>query len=165
MLKRLLLVLVLAAVTRPLSAQQISPSTPPPPPPPEAPKAPAAQPIDPSTPPPPPLAEPAKPPEPLFDPYHAQKNINVGTFYLNKGIYDAAISRFKEASRDQPGLAEPWRLLGEAYEKKHAYSNAVAAYKKYLEIFPDAKDAEKVTKTVSDLEEKIGKKSTTNSTH
>ncbi len=165
MLKSLLFILGLLAATGSLSAQQISPSTPPPPPPPEAPKAPAAQPIDPSTPPPPPPEEPAKPPVPLFDPYHAEKSIEIGTFYMKRGKYDAAISRFLEASHYQPGLAEPWRLMGEAYEKKHANAKAVTAYKKYLELFPGAKDAKKVNQRISRLEEKIDKKSSKDSAH
>ncbi len=80
-----------------------------------------AQQIDPSTPPPPPPAEaPPEPPPPaelVFDPLHAQKSIDVGTFYLKKGNYDAAIDRFIDATRFQPKLAIPWKLLGEAYEK------------------------------------------------
>src|SRR2546423_14501986 len=78
-------------------AQQISPSTPPLPPPAEIPPAPA---------------------EPAFDPLHAEKSIEVGTFYLKKGNYDAAIDRFMDATRFQPTLAKPWRLIGETYEKK-----------------------------------------------
>src|SRR5690242_5183225 len=77
-----------------------------------------AQQISPSTPPPP-------PPEPAFDPFHAEKSMEIGTFYMKKGNVDAAIDRFEEASRYQPGLARPWKLLGEAYEKKHDYRKAV----------------------------------------
>jgi tetratricopeptide (TPR) repeat protein len=134
---------------RPMKAQQISPSTPPPPPPAEAP------PISPSTPPPPPSVEaPPAPAEPVFDPLHAEKSIEVGTFYLKKGNYDAAIDRFMDATRFQPKLAKPWRLLGESYEKKHDSSSAIESYKKYLEVFPGAEDAAKVKKRVSMLEEK-----------
>ena len=82
-------------------AKPISPNTPPPPPPPETR---ADMPIDPSTPPPPPPDDTAAKPEaesaePAFDPYHAQRSLNVGTFYLKTGKYDAAIDRFQEAAR------------------------------------------------------------------
>jgi len=80
----------------------------------------------------------------------------VGTFYMKKGIYDAAIDRFAEAANYQPTLAMPWRLMGEAYEKKHEYAKAVESYKKYLKIFPHAEDAAKVKKRISELEEKAG---------
>jgi len=119
-----------------------------------------AQQIDPSTPPPPPPAEaPPEPPPPaelVFDPLHAQKSIDVGTFYLKKGNYDAAIDRFIDATRFQPKLAIPWKLLGEAYEKKHDNSDAIESYKKYLELFPNAVDAAKVKKRIALLEEKSG---------
>jgi tetratricopeptide (TPR) repeat protein len=119
-----------------LRAQQIDPTIPPLPPSPEEP------------------AQPATPAEPVFDPYHAAKSLEVGTFYLKKGDYDAAIDRFMEAARYQPKLAKPWKLMGEAYEKKHMDAKAVESYKKYLEVFPHAEDAAKITKRISELEEK-----------
>jgi tetratricopeptide (TPR) repeat protein len=151
-------------------AKPISPSTPPPPPPPETSpdtraETPKEKPIDPSTPPPPPPDETAAKPaaadttEPAFDPYHAQKSLDVGTFYMKTGRYDAAIDRFQEAARYEPSLAMPWRLLGETYERQHAYALAVESYKKYLEVFPTAADAAKITKQISVLEEKVGKES------
>src|SRR5260370_35649910 len=84
----------------PMKAQQISPSTPPPPPPPEIPAAPAEL--------------PPAPPEPEFDPLHAEKRMEVGTFYLKKGNYDAASDRFMDATHFRPKLAKPEGLLGEA---------------------------------------------------
>ena len=80
-------------------------------------------------------------------------------FYLKKGAYDAAIDRFVEASNYQPSLAAPWRLLGEAYEKKHEYAKAVESYNKYLQISPRAADAAKIKKLISDLEEKAAQES------
>jgi tetratricopeptide (TPR) repeat protein len=166
-----------------LRAQQINPRQPPPPPPAAATDAapphtdtPATsagsssppahadakpQPIDPTVPPPPPREEdaapetPAGPAGPAFDPLHAQRSLDVGKFYLNKGSYDAAIDRFIEASNYQPSLAAPWKMLGEAYEKKREYSKAVDAYNKYLDLLPHAPDAAKIKKTIADLQEKV----------
>jgi tetratricopeptide (TPR) repeat protein len=172
-------ILVLAGA-QPLHAQQINPREPPPPPPaapadasatpPASSPAPAVhtdakpQPIDPTVPPLPPLEDaaseaPAAPAGPVFDPLHAQRSLNVGRFYLNKGSYDAAIDRFIEASNYQPSLGAPWKMLGEAYEKKHEYSKAIDAYNKYLELLPHSADAAKIKKTVSDLEEKSAQES------
>src|SRR5271169_2976020 len=105
----------LLAGARPLSAQQVNPRVPPPPPPADTPAAPAPastnappdgttaapsaaapQPIDPTVPPPPPTEDstpdpPAAPSGPVFDPLHAERSIDIGRFYLNKGSYDAAI--------------------------------------------------------------------------
>jgi tetratricopeptide (TPR) repeat protein len=133
-----------------LRAQQIDPSTPPPPPPAETPPAPPA---------------PSEPAAPVFDPLHAERSIEVGTFYLKKGNYDAAIDRFMDATRFQPKLASPWKLLGEAYEKKHDDSAAADSYKKYLELFPTAADAAKIKKRIAELEDKSGQQASKPSAH
>jgi tetratricopeptide (TPR) repeat protein len=105
-------------------------------------------------------SEPAAAPSgPVFDPLHAERSLDIGKFYLNKGAYDAAIERFIEASNYQPTLAAPWKLLGEAYEKKHEYSKAVESYNKYLQILPHAADASKIKKLISELEEKTAQES------
>ena len=161
----ILLGIFLLAGAQSLRAQQINPRDPPPPPPaapaekPAAPPTAAQPPIDPTVPPPPPVVDDA--PEtpdatagPVFDPLHAQRSLDVGTFYLKKGVYDAAIDRFIEASNYQPSLAMPWKLLGDAYEKKREFAKAAESYKKYLRILPNAPDAAKIKKEISDLEEK-----------
>jgi tetratricopeptide (TPR) repeat protein len=85
--------------------------------------------------------------------------MEVGTFYMKKGNYDAAIDRFMEAARYQPALARPWLLLGQTYEKKRDNAHAIESYKKYLEIFPGAEDAAKVQKRIATLEEKAAQQS------
>jgi hypothetical protein len=173
----IVLTLFLLAGARSLRAQQVNPRVPPPPPPAETPAAPTAtpptadtapsatsQPIDPSIPPLPPSADlepetPATPSGPVFDPLHAERSIEIGTFYLKKGVYDAAIERFIDASNYQPTLAMPWKLLGEAYEKKREYSKAAEAYNKYLRILPHATDAARIKKTIAELEEKSAQES------
>ena len=177
--------ILLFAGARSLDAQQVNPRVPPAPPPADttaapkpsptptpAPPDPAttapppapAQPIDLDVPPPPPSVDeapdpPAAPSGPVFDPLHAQRSLDVGKFYLNKGAYDAAIDRFIESSNYQPSLAAPWRFLGDAYEKKHEYAKAADAYNKYLQILPNAPDAAKIKKQISDLEEKTAQDS------
>lgn len=73
---------------------------------------------------------------------------------MKKGILDAAIDRFAEAANYQPTLAMPWKLLGEAYEKKREFGKAAESYQKYLKMFPHAEDAAKIKKHISELEEK-----------
>ncbi|MGH9792570.1 MAG: tetratricopeptide repeat protein [Candidatus Acidiferrales bacterium] len=90
-----------------------------------------------------------------FDPLKAEKNLEVGKYYLRRGNYDAAIDRLKDSIRYKSNYAEPHRLLGEAYEKKGEREEAVRYYKKYLEILPAAEDAGKVTKRITKLEEQI----------
>ena len=98
---------------------------------------------------------PPPPKEPVFDPYHAEKSIEIGEHYMKKGNYDAAIDRFQDAVRYKPGFAKPYRLMGEAYEKKGERAEAVKAYEKYLEIVPSADDAPKVRKRIKKLKQQL----------
>lgn len=95
--------------------------------------------------------------EPSFDPLRANKDIEVGIFYLKKGNYDAAIDRFAEAARLQPGLAEPYLKLGQTYEKKKDLPNAVTSYRKYLDVYRTSPDAKKIQKHIDDLEKQIAR--------
>ncbi len=74
---------------------------------------------------------------------------------MKKGNYDAAIERFEDAARSKPNFAQPYRLLGEAYEKKGAKAEAVKAYQKYLEILPSAGDAGKIRKRIAQLNHEL----------
>jgi tetratricopeptide (TPR) repeat protein len=98
--------------------------------------------------------EPVTPPAPAWDPLHATKSVEVGTFYLKKGDYDAAIDRFQEAARLQPGLAKPYLLLGEAYEKKGDPGSAVTAYRTYLKLYRTAPDRSRILERIAHLESK-----------
>lgn len=130
---------------------------PPPPPPEESAKpappaspAPSSAPVDPASRGP---AEPVAPPQPVVDPLGASRSLEVGTFYMKKGDYDAAIDRFQEAAQRQPKLAKPYLLLGEAYEKKNDPASAVTAYRKYLQLFAKAPDQDKINKRIEKLTE------------
>jgi tetratricopeptide (TPR) repeat protein len=95
-------------------------------------------------------------PPPQDDPgkvaYLAQKDIEVGTFYLHKGDTDAAIDRFRHATETRPTLSKPYELLGEAYEKKDDKEEALKAYHQYLKIQPGAFDAKKVQRKITKLQ-------------
>ena len=80
----------------------------------------------------------------------------MGTFYMKRGNYDAAIERFQDATHFQPSLARPYSLLGEAYERKGELDNALAAYRKYLEVYRTAPDREKILKRIEKLESQTG---------
>jgi len=89
--------------------------------------------------------------EQTFDPYRAEKSVEIGQHYMKKGNYDAAIDRFQDATRYKPGFARPYRLMGEAYEKKGEKVEAVKSYEKYLEILPSAPDAGNIRKRIEKL--------------
>ena len=73
---------------------------------------------------------------------------------MKKGDWDAALDRFQDAARLQPGLAKPFELLGEVYEKKDQPADAITAYRKYLELYDTAPDRERIRKRIEKLEGK-----------
>jgi tetratricopeptide (TPR) repeat protein len=87
-----------------------------------------------------------------YDAFNAEKDIEVGTFYMHKGDVDAAIPRFEDAVKLRPEYGKPRLLLAEAYEKKHDPSTALKYYKEYLKVYPHAPDAKKIEKKIEKLE-------------
>jgi tetratricopeptide (TPR) repeat protein len=107
----------------------------------------------------PPYVEPAPPPapaEPTYDPLRANKSVEIGTFYMKRGNYDAAIERFQDATHFQPKLARSYALLGEAYERKGDIDNALTSYRKYLNVYRNAPDRDKILKRIEKLESQSG---------
>ena len=107
----------------------------------------------------PPYVEPAPPPapaEPTYDPLRANKSVEIGTFYMKRGNYDAAIERFQDATHFQPKLARSYALLGEAYERKGDIDNALTSYRKYLAVYRNAPDRDKILKRIEKLESQSG---------
>jgi Tfp pilus assembly protein PilF len=92
---------------------------------------------------------------PPWDPLRAEKAIEVGRYYMKKKNYDAAIDRFKEAIIARPDYALPHKLAAEAYEKKRANEEAVEFYEKYLEILPQAPDADAIRGKIAELKKEI----------
>lgn len=93
--------------------------------------------------------------EPSYDPYKAEKSVEVGMFYFKKKNYDAAIERFKDAIRYKPNFARPHKLLGQCYEKQRERQEAIVWYEKYLQILPAAEDAASIRKRIEKLKREI----------
>jgi Tfp pilus assembly protein PilF len=93
--------------------------------------------------------------EATFNPLRAEKDIEVGLFYLKKKNYDAAIERFKDAILNKPNFARAHLLLGETYEKKGDKKEAVTWYQKYLEILPTADNVPDIKKRIEKLNKEI----------
>ena len=62
------------------------------------------------------------PDQPTWDPLRADRDMQVGEYYLHKGDVDAAIDRFQDAILAKPGYGLPFRYLGEAQEKRDTKS-------------------------------------------
>lgn len=90
-----------------------------------------------------------KPKEYTFNPLQASKEVTIGNYYFKKGNFRAAAKRFSEATHWNPGMAEAYLRLAEAQDKLKDKAAARAAYAKYLELAPDAKNAEAVRKKLS----------------
>src|SRR5712691_8516193 len=91
------------------------------------------------------------PDQPAWDPLRAEKDLEVGQYYMKKGDLDAAIDRFQDATQARPGYAIPFRYLGEAQERKGLKRQAIQSYQRYLDLYPHAEDAEKVKKRIEKL--------------
>jgi len=96
--------------------------------------------------------------QPTWDPLRAEKDIEVGQYYMRKGDVDAAIDRFQDATIAKPGYAIPFKYLGEAQEKKGLKKQAIKSYSRYLELFPHAEDGDKIRKKVEKLRSEVEKK-------
>ena len=97
------------------------------------------------------------PDQPIWDPLRAEKDLEVGQYYMRKGDVDAAIDRVQDATTAKPGFAIPFRYLGEAQEKKRLRKQALKSYSRYLEIVPHADDADKIRKKIEKLQAEIAK--------
>jgi|HubBroStandDraft_1064217.scaffolds.fasta_scaffold89375_2 tetratricopeptide (TPR) repeat protein len=121
----------------------------PPPPPPDKPAAPADKPTPPKT-----NADNATQnasDQPTWDPLRAEKDMQVGEYYMHKGDLDAAMDRFEDATLAKPGYALPFRLLGEVQEKKGMKKKAIKSYQRYLDLYPKAEDKDKIQKKIEKL--------------
>lgn len=91
---------------------------------------------------------------PAMDRLAAVKDIEIGTYYLNKGNIDAAIDRLHDAASSYPTYAEPWRLMGIAYEKKGMLGEAIKADQEYLRLYPHAQIRKKLEAHIENLQKK-----------
>jgi tetratricopeptide (TPR) repeat protein len=128
---------------------------PPPPPPPDPQGAPPDPPKKPGTKQNQDSATKNDPDQPTWDPLRAERDMQVGIYYMHKGDIDAAIDRFEDATLAKPGYALPFRYLGEAQEKKGAKKQAIKSYQRYLDLFPKAEDKDKIQKKIDKLNKEV----------
>jgi len=93
----------------------------------------------------------------MWDPLRADKDMEVGKYYMHKGDVDAAMDRFQDAILAKPGYGLPFRMLGEAQEKKGMKKAAIKSYQRYLDLLPHAEDADKLKKKIEKLYADVAK--------
>ncbi|MBU1912859.1 MAG: tetratricopeptide repeat protein [Candidatus Omnitrophica bacterium] len=74
-------------------------------------------------------------------PFSLKARNNLGNLYENKGFYDKAIAKYKEALSLNPNLSRIHYNLGNVYKKKNLYSKAITKYKDALGLNPANIDA------------------------
>jgi tetratricopeptide (TPR) repeat protein len=138
-----------------LAAPALNYAQDPPPPPPDKPPTPTdkPKPANPNT----DTATQDAPDQPKWDPLRAEKDMQVGEYYMHKGDLDAAMDRFEDAALAKPGYALPYRYLGEAQEKKGMKKRAIQSYKRYLDLYPKAEDKDKIQKRIDKLYKDVEK--------
>lgn len=90
-----------------------------------------------------------------YDPHRAQKDIEVGNYYLNRKNYRAALERFHDALLYKPDDAEATYGLAVTQEKMDLFSLAYNNYSKYVEILPDGPKAKDSQEGMQRLEQRL----------
>ncbi|MBM4388035.1 MAG: hypothetical protein FJ088_09885, partial [Deltaproteobacteria bacterium] len=70
------------------------------------------------------------------------------------GKIDAAISLLRQCTDVDPAFSEAYKQLGNIYASRGDQLNAAKNYRKYLDLSPNAQDAESIRGIVRNLEEK-----------
>jgi hypothetical protein len=90
-----------------------------------------------------------------FNPLEAERNIKVGDFYMHQRTargYRAAVGRFQDATKYNPGSAEAFLKLGEAEQKLKHSDKAKAAFEKAVKLAaPDSKTARDARKRMASV--------------
>ena len=86
-----------------------------------------------------------------FDPLESERNIKVGDFYMRKGEYRGAASRYDDATKYNPNSAEAFLKLGQAEQKLKNKDKAKAAFARVLRLAPDSKFAREAKKKLEGL--------------
>lgn len=93
-----------------------------------------------------------------WDPHRADKDVEVGTFYLKRGNYKAAESRYRSALKWQDNHAEATYRLGETLQKEGRLLEAEMYYQNYLKILPHGEFAAESKKQIDKINNKEEKK-------
>jgi tetratricopeptide (TPR) repeat protein len=86
-----------------------------------------------------------------FNPLQAKKEIETGDFYMKRGNYRGAASRFREASMWDDGSEEAFYKWGDAAEKMKDYTAAREAFGKFASMTADKKKADDVRKRIAKM--------------
>jgi tetratricopeptide (TPR) repeat protein len=92
-----------------------------------------------------------------FNPHRAEKDIEVGNYYLKHKNYRAALDRFHDALLYKPNDAEATYGLAVTQERMELLERAYRSYSKYLEILPDGPMAAQAQEAMRRIDPRIDK--------
>jgi tetratricopeptide (TPR) repeat protein len=87
-----------------------------------------------------------------FNPIQAQKDLKIGDFYAKKGNHRAAVARYLEATKWNPGFAEAYWKMARSRDKLDQPAQALEAYRRFAELEPDSKLIREARKRIAELE-------------
>src|SRR6185312_806765 len=93
-----------------------------------------------------------------WNPHKAEKDIEIGEFYLKRKNLRAAESRFREALTYKPNDAVATFRLGEVLEVENQPNEARNNYEAYLKILPEGKFASDAKKGIARIDQKAAAK-------
>ena len=93
----------------------------------------------------------------------AQWHFDLGTAATNASDYEAAIREFEQVVKLAPDWPEARYNLAFVQEQAVKIADAIASYKEYLKLAPNADDAEKIKSLVNKLEYEIDQSNVRNS--
>jgi len=82
----------------------------------------------------------------------AEHHYSLGAQYLGQKAYDSAILAFRQAIEIDPEMAAAERSLALALDETGQEQEALGHFQRYLELQPDAPDAERVTQRIEALQ-------------
>lgn len=86
-----------------------------------------------------------------YNPYRADKDLEVGEYYLKLKDYKGALARFQDALMYKPNDAMANLRMAECYEKMNDPAQAAVHYREYLRILPNGPESKKARKALEKL--------------
>lgn len=84
----------------------------------------------------------------------AKRHFHLGLLHYDRGAYSAALTEFEIAKRLRPAPALDYNIA-RVFDRLEQYTEAIAAYERYLTGSPAANDADKVRKRVALLKARM----------